>query len=106
MECLYSTCEYIRSFYTWFIYPEPSIPGSLIFFFQAEDGIRDDLVTGVQTCALPISCLSRGIFALSRGTIRQWKTCGGYSRLGSRSTGKRTWSSTLRAVPWKKVFLD
>ena len=23
-------------------------------FFQAEDGIRDDLVTGVQTCALPI----------------------------------------------------
>src|SRR5258708_31887645 len=27
----------------------------IIFFFQAEDGIRDDLVTGVQTCALPIS---------------------------------------------------
>src|SRR5258708_27479234 len=27
------------------------------FFFQAEDGIRDDLVTGVQTCALPISML-------------------------------------------------
>src|SRR5258708_23357442 len=29
----------------------------LFFFFQAEDGIRDDLVTGVQTCALPISNL-------------------------------------------------
>src|SRR5258708_40300672 len=28
------------------------------FFFQAEDGIRDDLVTGVQTCALPISGVS------------------------------------------------
>src|SRR5258708_32113615 len=26
----------------------------ILFFFQAEDGIRDDLVTGVQTCALPI----------------------------------------------------
>src|SRR2546425_9768473 len=26
----------------------------LFFFFQAEDGIRDKLVTGVQTCALPI----------------------------------------------------
>src|SRR5258707_11013305 len=26
------------------------------FFFQAEDGIRDIGVTGVQTCALPISC--------------------------------------------------
>src|SRR5258708_29927109 len=29
--------------------------GVFFFFFQAEDGIRDDLVTGVQTCALPIS---------------------------------------------------
>src|SRR2546430_4630988 len=27
---------------------------NLIFFFQAEDGIRDLTVTGVQTCALPI----------------------------------------------------
>ena len=28
--------------------------GGVGFFFQAEDGIRDRLVTGVQTCALPI----------------------------------------------------
>src|SRR5207249_8202319 len=28
------------------------------FFFQAEDGIRDRNVTGVQTCALPISALN------------------------------------------------
>src|SRR5256886_7018853 len=28
---------------------------SCVFFFQAEDGIRDLTVTGVQTCALPIS---------------------------------------------------
>src|SRR5258708_39969443 len=35
----------------------------LVFFFQAEDGIRDDLVTGVQTCALPIS---------SRGPATPW----------------------------------
>src|SRR5260370_31808928 len=28
---------------------------SVRFFFQAEDGIRDSSVTGVQTCALPIS---------------------------------------------------
>src|SRR5260221_5591831 len=27
-----------------------------VFFFQAEDGIRDHCVTGVQTCALPICC--------------------------------------------------
>src|SRR3989441_4717181 len=34
------------------------------FFFQAEDGIRDKLVTGVQTCALPIStevCIQGGL---------------------------------------------
>src|SRR2546426_10544072 len=30
------------------------------FFFQAEDGIRDYKVTGVQTCALPISTFSAG----------------------------------------------
>src|SRR6516162_2418822 len=30
-------------------------PASFFFFFQAEDGIRDYKVTGVQTCALPIS---------------------------------------------------
>src|SRR5256886_8299298 len=31
----------------------------LVFFFQAEDGIRDLTVTGVQTCALPI--FARGV---------------------------------------------
>src|SRR2546422_11778409 len=31
------------------------------FFFQAEDGIRDVAVTGVQTCALPISSLGPAI---------------------------------------------
>src|SRR2546423_9718744 len=32
----------------------------VFFFFQAEDGIRDKLVTGVQTCALPILQLRVG----------------------------------------------
>src|SRR5258708_19506717 len=41
------------------------------FFFQAEDGIRDDLVTGVQTCALPI-CLA------FRGSARLWRGSGLY----------------------------
>src|SRR5437867_7704241 len=31
-----------------------------LFFFQAEDGIRDRTVTGVQTCALPISGCAQG----------------------------------------------
>ena len=30
------------------------VGGGGVFFFQAEDGIRDIGVTGVQTCALPI----------------------------------------------------
>src|SRR5688500_19815785 len=57
-----------------------------IFFFQAEDGIRDYKVTGVQTCALPISTevgaeaylRSRGFMAMLgvtngeiRGQVRQ-----------------------------------
>src|SRR2546430_13282524 len=33
----------------------------VIFFFQAEDGIRDLTVTGVQTCALPISNLVESV---------------------------------------------
>src|SRR5207248_8588264 len=32
----------------------------VFFFFQAEDGIRDRTVTGVQTCALPIYAVGRG----------------------------------------------
>src|SRR5206468_8906042 len=35
--------------------------GGVVFFFQAEDGIRDLIVTGVQTCALPIFVPSSGL---------------------------------------------
>src|SRR5690349_22682472 len=35
-----------------------------LFFFQAEDGIRDLYVTGVQTCALPISVRDRPLYLL------------------------------------------
>src|SRR5205823_7281679 len=43
------------------------------FFFQAEDGIRDKLVTGVQTCALPISICSKqpAAWARVRGPSRE-----------------------------------
>src|SRR2546429_4680699 len=43
-----------------------------LFFFQAEDGIRDVAVTGVQTCALPIS------FSFSAGDFVKdqiWELC-------------------------------
>src|SRR5205807_7807143 len=46
--------------------------GALFFFFQAEDGIRDYKVTGVQTCALPIStCGSGSIIQRSDGIVRR-----------------------------------
>src|SRR5205823_8938322 len=38
-----------------------------IFYFQAEDGIRDKLVTGVQTCALPIWKGRKGFLREQRG---------------------------------------
>src|SRR5690349_22067741 len=43
----------------------------LFFFFQAEDGIRDLYVTGVQTCALPILCLQRSERRLVSGQSRR-----------------------------------
>src|SRR5260221_2895547 len=39
------------------------------FFFQAEDGIRDHCVTGVQTCALPISVR---FLIVGDGSDREW----------------------------------
>src|SRR3712207_7052344 len=42
------------------------------FFFQAEDGIRDIGVTGVQTCALPILNAVEGVFAkLARQRLKR-----------------------------------
>src|SRR5438876_11924748 len=41
--------------------------GFVFFFFQAEDGIRDGRVTGVQTCALPIYSDRREVVVLRGG---------------------------------------
>src|SRR5437868_9713945 len=43
--------------------------GSVVFFFQAEDGIRDRNVTGVQTCALPISAITGGAGLVAAGLV-------------------------------------
>src|SRR6267378_5405729 len=39
---------------------------SSVFFFQAEDGIRDLYVTGVQTCDLPLASTAEMIFPVAR----------------------------------------
>src|SRR5690349_24923291 len=49
----------------------------LFFFFQAEDGIRDLYVTGVQTCALPIWATRGGVVHVSVvATNRQTSSAG------------------------------
>src|SRR5689334_23529696 len=52
MRCSISFVTYLFSFFFLLIY---AVFFFFFFFFQAEDGIRDGTVTGVQTCALPIS---------------------------------------------------
>src|SRR5437763_15297714 len=55
-----------------------------IFFFQAEDGIRDTSVTGVQTCALPISANFQidGLASCRNVGIRWLRTLLTRNRLG------------------------
>src|SRR5260221_6629717 len=52
------------------VMPDTAVQGGVVcfFFFQAEDGIRDHCVTGVQTCALPISI--SGCWACCSGSRR------------------------------------
>src|SRR5689334_24236342 len=84
------------------LYLAATVLSRVVFFFQAEDGIRDGTVTGVQTCALPICvldiglCATKGVFAnkdarqaiqyaIDRDAINQ----GAYSS---------------NATPWQTVF--
>src|SRR5699024_11329983 len=50
------------------------LPTTLSFFFQAEDGIRDRNVTGVQTCALPISRATAACHPWSLSSLRPLPT--------------------------------
>src|SRR5256885_12481365 len=59
----------------------------LLFFFQAEDGIRDYKVTGVQTCALPI---------LRRSTIEK----------NARIWGRWPLKPATNSVSWSSVRTD
>src|SRR5258708_13283440 len=71
----------------------------LFFFFQAEDGIRDDLVTGVQTCALPISTASRS----SKSPIRSdasAPTSWSFHTIGSTASVDAARPSARPNVPW------
>src|SRR2546430_3217981 len=54
-----------------------------LFFFQAEDGIRDLTVTGVQTCALPIYFHGAGREGDVGGRARQIAAVSGYGNFGA-----------------------
>src|SRR2546429_3729095 len=62
-----------------------------VFFFQAEDGIRDVAVTGVQTCALPISPWHSGDLALVQDLPQRMRECVGLqSTISSVKEGSRS----------------
>src|SRR5260370_6315622 len=66
MISLFSTAQYVRIFSR-----AVCTMAFYFFFFQAEDGIRDSSVTGVQTCALPISRgQQRSVDDLSLASLR------------------------------------
>src|SRR5690606_40499355 len=71
-------------------------------FFQAEDGIRDFHVTGVQTCALPISfsfSIRTAAWMVSRRLFRPMRM---FRYLGSWSK-VRSFRSTPTALPWTRM---
>src|SRR5476649_219263 len=91
-------CDYKISFMS----PEGSLANDgkpvlgFFFFFQAEDGIRDHCVTGVQTCALPISRLHvrggvncKGDFAARRRQRSEERRVGKSVDLGGRRIIKK-----------------
>src|SRR5205085_4804179 len=71
----------------------------LFFFFQAEDGIRDLTVTGVQTCALPISPIPPRAVGLTLASgkriARPLLTAIMISQLPSVSFASSNWSPSL-----------
>src|SRR5438445_12729723 len=66
------------------------------FFFQAEDGIRDIGVTGVQTCALPISSTAK---APSRG--RNASSSGASARQPASRSEERRVGKECRSRWWR-----
>src|SRR5438874_9765374 len=78
--------------------------GTFPFFFQAEDGIRDLYVTGVQTCALPISArdaagnVATGSFSV---TVRDATSPAGTIVLNGRSEERRVGKECR---PWRAPY--
>src|SRR2546427_4471494 len=68
LRIFYLSLSYLLFTYYYFFF-------FFFFFFQAEDGIRDLTVTGVQTCALPIS-------SSLRNRLGTWRARSSHARIG------------------------
>src|SRR5688572_21074944 len=89
----------------------------VFFFFQAEDGIRDLTVTGVQTCALPIfipALLPGFVGGLKQGWAFAWRSLmagellviiGNRPSLGVRLQYAREFSDAQGLLAWMLVVL-
>ena len=84
----------------------------LFFFFQAEDGIRDIGVTGVQTCALPISVCTQWIqilikclFHSKRGTSLTFMTRDDWKQAGKLIEIMREAGQVNNKISIDEVFL-
>src|SRR6266487_4603108 len=69
----------------------------VFFFFQAEDGIRDGRVTGVQTCALPPASSSTPRPASPTGTSSGWGRRSATPRRSSTPAGRSASASSRRS---------
>src|SRR5699024_12045404 len=85
---------------------------NLVFFFQAEDGIRDRNVTGVQTCALPIWADHPGAVGWSQPAPgwsapgacgASWTRC---RKIGRASCRGRVWMGVDETIVLNKRKLD
>src|SRR5260364_48593 len=79
-------------------------PSSIFFFFQAADGIRDDLVTGVQTCALPIS-INDVLTTALKYTVKSSPQAARLIALIEKELHEAKVSATLSGVP-SNVYRD
>src|SRR2546430_2094533 len=69
----------------------------LLFFFQAEDGIRDLTVTGVQTCALPIFGIVVGVVVVL-GAVYSLIGLGGYTYTPGSTTLPTGFSAVFASI--------
>src|SRR6266536_3662260 len=86
------------------------IHSSLYFFFQADDGIRPPLVTGVQTCALPIYSVSGTACRCQRfSSPNCWRNLPTSSRIRPGSPVQYAYPSSTLTSPFSrltKIFVD